>query len=425
MYLNMFEEVVRVMHRDYSGFLDKQGWDQPDRFKAEIDALDPADPESRSEFVRLVKDYLLDFRDRHVSFSAADQQGTRSEWPGFRVRRHQAFLYITESEDTRFNRGDKIIALDGKSIPETEKAYARKLYQEKEERQDWNLVMNEVNEVEIENHLGELVVYPIKNQSKPAYVPEYSSKEIEPGIHLIKLTDFGNPDAVYKLFKEHEEHYKVARTLIFDVRINYGGSDATYYPFIPFIFGAEEVDPYEVSPDMLFNCSENTAERQLAELKQMHDAIEEKETRKILKFLEQQWHQKKGTGFQRFPFEEVMPMQKLSGYQKPEQVFILSDIYCGSSGDSFVETSKWSEKVTVIGRSTMGINDYSNVVSLHLGNGFVLGYPTSKLVYKNPEHYQTGRGIEPDIYVEWTPEHLERDVDLEMVLDRVKSKSRS
>ncbi|MBM7578573.1 S41 family peptidase [Jeotgalibacillus terrae] len=421
MYIDMFEKIVDVMHHDYSGFLDKKGWDQPELFRKKIETLDPATPESRAAFTAIVKDYLLDFRDRHVSFTVADRNGSPAEWAGLRVRRYRGFLYITESEDTRFQAGDKIISVDGKRIPEAADIYARKLYQEKEARQDWNPVLLLAGVIEVEHSSGERTVYEIHRKKKPVYTPEYSSKEIEPGIHLIKLTDFADPDAVYQLFKKHAEAYESAKALIFDVRVNYGGSDSSYYPFFPFIFGTEEIDPSEMSPEMLFNCTERTAQNQLAELNEALNAVEEEETRKILSFFVEQWQEKRDSGFQRFPFEQVMKVDKISGYERPEHIFVLSDIYCRSSGDSFVETVKWSEKVTVIGRSTMGINDYSNVASLNLGEGFVLGYPTSKLVYQNPDHYQTGRGIEPDVYIEWSPEHLGRDVDLEAVMDRLKS----
>ncbi|WP_158598337.1 hypothetical protein [Falsibacillus albus] len=28
-----------------------------------------------------------------------------------------------------------------------------------------------------------------------------------------------------------------------------------------------------------------------------------------------------------------------------------------------------------------------------------------------------GKGVEPEIYIKWTPEHIERDVDLERALE--------
>lgn len=37
------------------------------------------------------------------------------------------------------------------------------------------------------------------------------------------------------------------------------------------------------------------------------------------------------------------------------------------------------------------------------------------------EKYQYNKiGVEPDIYIPWTPEHIVEDVDLKVVLDRIK-----
>ncbi|MEN8702209.1 S41 family peptidase [Bacillus infantis] len=90
---------------------------------------------------------------------------------------------------------------------------------------------------------------------------------------------------------------------------------------------------------------------------------------------------------------------------------------CGSSGDSFVELCKKSSKVRVIGRPTKGLNDYANLISKKWDNGFEFMYPTSRLSRIDRGMGMTGKGIEPDLYVPWTPEHLERDADLEKALE--------
>lgn len=100
------------------------------------------------------------------------------------------------------------------------------------------------------------------------------------------------------------------------------------------------------------------------------------------------------------------------GQALPKRVVVLSDVYCGSSGDSFVSIMKQMPKVTVMGRPTMGINDYSNCCVLPLDD-YHLIFPTSRLLTIDQGEGQTDRGIEPDIVIPWTPEHLERDVDLE------------
>ena len=73
----------------------------------------------------------------------------------------------------------------------------------------------------------------------------------------------------------------------------------------------------------------------------------------------------------------MQPDTFITGTNKPHSVVVLSDVNCGSSGDSFVEICKKSSKVTVIGRPTKGLNDYSNLSCQKWDDGFELWYPTS------------------------------------------------
>jgi hypothetical protein len=59
----------------------------------------------------------------------------------------------------------------------------------------------------------------------------------------------------------------------------------------------------------------------------------------------------------------------------------------------------------------MGITDYSNCVYKDFGD-FRFFYPISKIM----KNHINGIGVNVDIYIPWTPEHLIKDVDLEKVL---------
>ena len=100
----------------------------------------------------------------------------------------------------------------------------------------------------------------------------------------------------------------------------------------------------------------------------------------------------------------------------PERVFVLADCNCGSSGDCFVQTVSPLDKVTVIGRPTMGILDYSNLAFKRYG-GFCLYYPTSRRNAIDEGRAMGGNGVAVDIFVPWTPEFLQRDKDLEKVFE--------
>lgn len=97
-------------------------------------------------------------------------------------------------------------------------------------------------------------------------------------------------------------------------------------------------------------------------------------------------------------------------------MIILSDYYCGSSGDQFVEVCKNSKKVTVIGRATMGVTDYSNLAIQTWNNQIELWYPTSRVSKIDNGMGLTGVGVLPDIYIPWTPEHIFEDMDLKKAL---------
>lgn len=88
---------------------------------------------------------------------------------------------------------------------------------------------------------------------------------------------------------------------------------------------------------------------------------------------------------------------------------------CGSSGDNFVDIMKKMPKVTVVGRPTLGILDYSNCCTAELGDYEFL-YPTSRNLAVDEGKGMTDKGVLPDVYIPWTPEHLVKDVDLEKAL---------
>lgn len=60
----------------------------------------------------------------------------------------------------------------------------------------------------------------------------------------------------------------------------------------------------------------------------------------------------------------------------------------------------------------MGIVDFCNVVTQDYGD-YEFVYSVSKM---NENYYTNKTGVIPDVHIPWTPEHLERDVDLEYVL---------
>ncbi len=110
----------------------------------------------------------------------------------------------------------------------------------------------------------------------------------------------------------------------------------------------------------------------------------------------------------------------MCGRKDPESVFVITDERCGSSGDAFVEAMSFSPKVTVVGRPTSGITDYSNVNMVEFAD-FKLTYPTSRDTRIDHGKGLGQKGVPGDVYIPWKPENIGKDVELEYVLDQIEA----
>src|SRR5699024_574625 len=105
MNLEIFEDLVKVLHKDYAGYLDKEGCDKHDYYRKKINDAD---------FVKIVREYLLDFKDLHISFKYTNKLKQNNKYVGFSVRRYKDTLYVVSNEkENRVKLGDAITALNG------------------------------------------------------------------------------------------------------------------------------------------------------------------------------------------------------------------------------------------------------------------------------------------------------------------------
>lgn len=96
----------------------------------------------------------------------------------------------------------------------------------------------------------------------------------------------------------------------------------------------------------------------------------------------------------------------------PQNIYVLTDVTCGSSGDTFASNVKKSPKVTVVGHATKGIADFGHVVTMEYSD-YEFVYSISKM---NEKYYMNETGVLPDVHIPWTPQRLKEDFDLTHVL---------
>lgn len=404
MYKNVFKEVVDVMHNDYAGCIDKTGWDYPERYQNLIN-----EQTSREMFVQLVEDYLLDYQDQHIFFIDKVKGSNKAETSlGFSVRRYRDHLYVTKVNDgCELKVGMFFTSLGEQTILQARELYANKLSENHPERESWASVLANYTYGEVVNEEGETSVHSFEKYVKGSFQSNYSIKELDHSIALITLTDFMHPDKVIDLVKENQAILNQSSKWIFDVRINNGGSTASFEPFLKSIMPIEGVTEDPVEHQMTINYTEATAKRQLPLLEKALQEAEDEGVKSLIRLFKQSWETNRGKGFVLF---EGGGASTFPGSEHPQSMVVLTDVYCGSAGDSFVECCKLSSKVTVIGRATKGLNDYSNLTRASW-DGFELWYPTSRLSRIDRGKGMTKKGIEPDLYIPWTPAHLYEDLD--------------
>jgi hypothetical protein len=411
---SIFKEIVHIMHHDYAGWKDKAGWDDPAYY---LKKLKDSEPLNNEDFTQLVKEYLLDYKEQHIIFKNLRATANKSGNRGFKVRRFEDRLYVTETTGEQcLKKGWAFISLGGCSIPELKTRHAKLLDENHPERENWLPILSLYDDGEIEDEDGQVRIVSFNFYDKEDYIPEYSVKQLNETTLLMTMTDFANPDAIQDMAEKNHALLNTAEDWIIDVRVNYGGSDLSYYCLLPYLMPVKGAELADKEERILFNCTEANAERQLAGLAEQMKRIQDEQALSFLYAWEREWERNKGRGFVEFNFDEFIPDTFVKGLSNPKKVIVLADVYCGSAGDSFVEYCKKSTKVTVIGRATSGLNDYANLAVKSWEEGFELWYPTSRLSRIDQGRGMTGKGIEPHIRIPWTPAHIKRDIDLETAL---------
>ena len=417
---NIFNEIVHIMNHDYAGWKDKKGCDRPEHF---IQKIKDNPSLTKEEFKAIVDDYLLDFNDSHVYFLLESSSSEKAKSRGFLVRRFEDGLYVTEVDsEKQVEFGMRFVTLDGHSIPELLEKHHRLLTENHAERENWLPILSLYKEGEIEDADGNRKTIKFDLYDKVSYVPEYSAKKLNEEIVVMTMTDFANPDAIVKMVKENKNLLDSTNKWIIDVRVNYGGSDSSYHPLFEYLLPEEGVELADEDDYMLFNCTEDNAIRVIADIDENLQEIEDKQAQVFLDVFRREWQKNSGKGFVQFNFEEIVPNTFIKGSKHPASIIVLTDNRCGSSGDSFVELVKMSNKITVIGRPTWGLNDYANLASKKWTEGFELMYPTSRLSRIDKGDGMTGVGIKPELYIPWTPEHIFSDKDMEKAIELLETK---
>jgi hypothetical protein len=236
-----------------------------------------------------------------------------------------------------------------------------------------------------------------KEKEGNQYFP-VSAKQINNKTIFIKIQTFEdwNARAIDSIFKINEAVLKSSPYLILDLRGNGGGSDFAYNPIIPYIY----TNPIITTGVDVFSSPANIASWEIL-LKDPYLPMEEKKD--IEKSIEQM--KMNVNAFVNISPDDTLKMNAIEAC--PRKIVILIDNNCASTTEQFLLAAKQSTKVTIMGMSTGGVLDYSNVREQHfscLPN--ILCYATTRSRRIDKGKGIDNEGIKPDILLkpneDWT-----------------------
>lgn len=412
---DIFKDIVWIMTHDSSTVKDRKGGN-PQPFLEKI-----TDDMTEQEFLYQVRTYLASFGIiGHISF-----HNKKLGPKGFLLRISEQEMFVEEAnQDTGLQVGDRILSLDGMSLEQValqHQNYFISLTPERRYR-EWADLLLMAEQVTVLRDGQEMSI--TVRASQQAQKAQIFWKELESDILYLCLDNFMDEEAINRLYQECLQKIAETETLIIDVRYNNGGTDSLYFPLLH--LGLEEGKGYDTldlqDDGMEILYTEGNVDRRLKDFETwLQQENISPDTVKLLEDFRNNLLQNRGKGYVRYQDDQDELFPGVKGGHYPEQIFILSDIYCASSGDNFVKMMKNFKKVTVIGRPTLGILDYSNCCKVDYDDYFLM-FPTSRWLAIDKGKGMTDKGVLPDIEVPWTPAHFERDVDLDKCLELIEMK---
>ena len=413
--LEIFDAVVTMLQEDSS--TKKEIGADPDLFRQRI-----ADDMPEAEFLYTMHAYLASFGIlSHLSFYPKDKPVL-----GFRLRRYENALYVLDAkEGTGLQKGDRIEKLDGIPLSDYYQQHQEFFVSRSPERQylDWGLLVKTALSLEVVRQ-GERMQLTVGDVVESSEKTGFEADFIQPDTYYLKMENFHNEAAIGALYQKALPEMAQAKHVIIDVRVNHGGSDSLYFPLLTYTLPPDQTfKDLEADEDFgmeILYTKTNVAHRLQQFESYLKDPALSPGSRKMIEEFSKDLLANQNKGYLVYGEESDDSEDILSSFigleEAPEKIVLLADVTCGSSGDSFVDIMKRMPKVTVIGRPTLGILDYSNCCVADFGD-YELCYPTSRSLAIDAGCGMTDIGVLPDIEVLWTPKHLERDIDLEVALD--------
>ena len=318
-------------------------------------------------FLRYIRQMLACTGDRHLRFCMAASDRYTSCCPGFRVRRYEDCLYVTDARDeTRLAAGDRIIRING-GTPSFHRRSIQKnfFYADAPEREDWAELLQMAESIDVIHPDGRQEQFMLRQY--PLAEPFLS----QPQIH--KLTD---------------------RTVI-DLRNRSGPSEEDLDSFLSLVCRTPTPLSVLTETDYRVNYSRRNCIIRAAAIHDLpgSDVF-------IAELAE-----KAGRGYLAESADDgtVIPAGT------DTDVYILIDTWTRGNAELLALAGRRAGAF-LIGRSTLGTLDLSCDVSYAMDDRYIFTWPTAITSAAARHQGVFGKGVIPDLPIPWSPAECTEDV---------------
>ena len=358
---------------------------------------------------------------------------------GFRVKRHENFLYVTETrQETRLAPGMRIAAVGMNRIDFLLKDMgADVVWGRGTDREDWDLAMRMFDDIDVFPGDGHVMRLDLRRYPVEAPVPEFST-HVQDGAVVMRIDDLSQADRVIQAVSEATAALaeQGAGKLVLDLRHCAGTADpASYLALLPLLVDVE-VDAKQVVDDVeLFTVySKNNAAALIADIDRARPALDEaglsmadELCADIQAKADEVLARKRTTHvmaerLRMTELPEVLPSpftdeRVAPDANAPRLACILLDSDTGEGAERLAQAVMGMERVRLVGCATKGWVDYANYLTSELeGIACSFTYPISRTKANHDGEGFERTGLPLDVHVPFTPEECTNDTILEAAL---------
>lgn len=409
-YVDLFRRIAQIVKLDYAAHDVWEDRDHTTKFIDELTFYVVHSVVSDARFARIAGKYLACFGDPRLRLRVNHDLSPYKRYDyGIALRRFGNALYVEESANPQFRKGDRILAADYRSIAELADMNAPCFFGAEAERQVWEETLHFCRTVSIERD-GRVADVRLDKATASSAGAANRVASLSDGIVLVELHALEDARDIEQLVDGHAEQLQSAKGIVLDIRDCAGTCDEALSLLAPLVADAG----MRVSDFLEESCLVNYSARNCELLEEsLALCCGDPEVDDVLREI----RERRGAGLAAFSCDVPGELHRAIEPQLGCKVAVLVDRRCRDTAETLAELCKAASRCVLVGRNSSGTSGTLLPLRVALDERFSLEYPIARLSEEALIRHGSGAGIAVDHFVPWTPEHLRRDVDADAACD--------